>query len=175
MGGTGRNFCFGFLSYMWRSSVDRDRSRSCLGAGGAAVRWRALFLWQTRRHGHVVVVRQDAVLPVFVMVGKGEFGCARRRRSGVERAAPRRGRTRVSVAAAASRSPRRTRVCGAPLACGALTRRTSLQCVSEVHAAISKGLDREPSRVLTHSTNDLNAGLGYEFLACYGSGEPIET
>ena len=40
VGGTGRNFCFGFLSYMWRSSVDRDRSRSCLGAGGAAVRWR---------------------------------------------------------------------------------------------------------------------------------------
>ena len=68
VGGTGRNFCFGFLSYMWRSSVDRDRSRSCLGAGGAAVRWRALFLWQTRRHGHVVVVHQDAVLPVFVMV-----------------------------------------------------------------------------------------------------------
>ena len=32
------------------------------------MRWRALFLWQTRRHGHVVVVHQDAVLPVFVVV-----------------------------------------------------------------------------------------------------------
>ena len=68
MGGTGRNFCFGFLSYMWRSSVDRDRSRSCLGAGGAAVRWRALFLVWHQRHGLVVVVHQDAMLPVFVMV-----------------------------------------------------------------------------------------------------------
>ena len=46
-GGTGRNFCFGFLSYTWRSSVDRDRSRSCLGAGGAAL-WRGARLVRER-------------------------------------------------------------------------------------------------------------------------------
>jgi len=54
-GGNRQEFLFVFLSYMWRSSVDRDRSRSCLGAGGAAVRWRALLrIW----HRHVVVVHQ---------------------------------------------------------------------------------------------------------------------
>ena len=84
-----------------------------------------------------------------------EFCCARpprRRRSGVERAAPRRGQTRVSVAAAASRSPRRyTRVRRAARA-RRVTRRTSLQCVA---SRKSKVRPRFSLRVLTHSTKDL--------------------